>query len=269
MTATAKPRARNSRKPTSGPSSAAYAIGDIHGQGDLAHALLQHIVDEIAETPGRRSVIIALGDYVDRGPNSNYVLQILHLLKAFEPIETHLLKGNHEAAMIAFLEGRDSGAAWMEYGGLETLASYGVPPPALPTRQAREATRLALLEAMPADHQRLLQELELSFSWEGYFFAHAGAAPGIGLDEQAPEDLMWIRGRFLGSDHQFERVVVHGHTPSPDVHSDHRRVGIDTGAYLTGILTALRLEGAGRELIQAVRTPDGVEIRRRAAQPSV
>jgi serine/threonine protein phosphatase 1 len=239
-----------------------YAIGDIHGQGDLAHALLQTITDEISASQGG-GIIVTLGDYVDRGPHSRYVLDLLISLKRYPLIETHLLRGNHEEAMIAFIEGRAEGHAWLDYGGMDTLKSYGVAPPASPEPDDLEVCRQALVKALPRAHRKLLDGLELSYRRGDYFFAHAGAAPGVALGEQSPKDLMWIRKRFLESRVLFEQVIVHGHTPEDDVHADYRRLGIDTGAYLTGILSAVRLEGETQEIIQALRRRDGVEIDRR------
>lgn len=165
--------------------------------------------------------------------------------------------------MLDFLEGRADGRAWLDYGGMDTLKSYGVATPASLEENDLEVCRKALMNALPPAHRKLLDELELSYSHGDYFFAHAGAAPGVALGEQSPRDLMRIRTRFLESRALFEQVIVHGHTPEDDVHADYRRIGIDTGAYLTGILSAVRLEGESREIIQALRRRDGVEIDRR------
>lgn len=232
-----------------------YAVGDMHGQGVLVHALLQAIADEIGVNHHKPAVIVTLGDYVDRGPHSKYVLDLLVSLRDYGLIAVHFLKGNHEAAMLDFLAGSPDGAAWLEFGGRHTLNSYRVEQPGS-TPEELEKARLALAEAMPAAHRSFLENLELSCSIGDYFFCHAGAAPGVALDLQDPEDLIWIRGRFLHSGPAFEKIVVHGHSAAPEPHIDHRRIGIDTGAYLTGVLTAVRLEGEGRRLIQAVRQPD-------------
>lgn len=232
-----------------------YAVGDMHGQGLLVHALLQAIADEIGVNHDRPAVIVTLGDYVDRGPHSRYVIDLLVSLRDYGLIGVHFLKGNHEAAMLDFLTGAPDGAAWLEFGGRQTLASYKVEQPT-PTPEGLEKARLDLVQALPPAHRTFLENLELSCSIGGYFFAHAGAAPGIPLDLQDPEDLVWIRGRFLHSGPAFEKMVVHGHSATPEPHVDHRRIGIDTGAYLTGVLTAVRLEGDERRLIQAVRQPD-------------
>ncbi|MDB5439225.1 MAG: diadenosine tetraphosphatase [Caulobacteraceae bacterium] len=232
-----------------------YAVGDMHGQGVLVHALLQSIADEIGVNHDRPAVVVTLGDYVDRGPHSKYVLDLLVSLRDYGLIGVHFLKGNHEAAMLDFLSGEPGSAAWLEFGGRQTLDSYKVEQP-VSTPESLEKARLALADALPPAHRVFLENLELSCAIGDYFFSHAGAAPGVALDLQTPEDLMWIRGRFLHSGPAFEKMVVHGHSPTPEPHIDHRRIGIDTGAYLTGVLTAVRLEGEERRLIQAVRQPD-------------
>ena len=250
--------------PRTPPGAVVYAIGDVHGQGDLIHDLLQHIIS--VEVKGQASerppILIGLGDYIDRGPHSKYVIEVLISLRRYKRVETHFLCGNHEDAMLSFLDGRSDGVSWLDFGGAETLLSYGVTPPSTRGPEEMDAVRLALREAAPEEHLELLRSLEKSFTIGDYFFAHAGAAPGVALADQAAEDLMWIRGPFLNSRKAFEKVVVHGHSPAAEVHADFRRIGIDTGAYVTGTLTALRLEDEGRLLVQAVRDVGGdVSIR--------
>jgi serine/threonine protein phosphatase 1 len=231
-----------------------YAVGDIHGRYDLLKDLLTRIAADIAaRAAGRRPILVFLGDYVDRGPDPAKVLEALAWLKRRPDLEVHLLKGNHEQALLEFLDAPERGAGWLRYGGLETLAGYGV---ALPDPDLGEAdmarARDDFLAEMPATHLRLLQALELMVEVGDYAFVHAGVRPGVALAEQAEHDLLWIRQEFLESPGPFEKTIVHGHT-----WLDHRpqltegRLSLDTGAYFTGVLTACRLEDGVREVIQA------------------
>ncbi len=191
------------------------------------------------------------------------MLQHLARLPRDSGIEWRFLKGNHEATMLEFLEDSTAGARWCEYGGEATLWSYGLRLPQLKHKPEAWAHLSADLNHKVADDERaFLDGLELSLSVGDYFFAHAGALPGVPLDRQAESDLMWIRGAFLNSEVSFDRVIVHGHTPRKSVHADHRRIGLDTKAYDSGVLTALRLEGAERTIIQACGDPfQAAEVR--------
>lgn len=235
----------------------AYAIGDVHGRDDLLEPLLAHILANPGFAAAGRRVLIGLGDYIDRGPASRQVIERLIALKATPGVEAHLLRGNHDQTLLDFLTDAQAGPAWCEYGGAEAMRSYGVSPPSGRAALADwETARQALAEAMPAAHLALLRGLEPSFGLGSYFFAHAGARPGVPLSQQDEQDLMWIRQPFLGDPRPFERVVVHGHSASVEAFADRRRIGIDTGAYATGVLTALRLEGCDRRLVQATRQRD-------------
>ncbi len=229
-----------------------YAVGDIHGCYGLMRDLLARLTADFA-TRGRRPVIVFLGDYVDRGPDSARVLEALVWLHRREDIELHLLKGNHEQALLAFLEAPEQSAPWLRYGGDATLASYGVACPDGQPDEMRQA-RDDLLASMPASHLRLLQGLELMVEVGGYAFVHAGIRPGTPLCEQAEDDLLWIRQGFLDQPGPFEKTIVHGHT-----WLDHRpqfaegRIGLDTGAFMTGVLSAVRLQDADVEFLQVGR----------------
>lgn len=253
----AKLRASEARTPDG---TCVWVIGDVHGRADLLDPLLSHIGDDLrAGTEGRR-VLVMLGDYVDRGVGSRQVVDRLVALKDWQGVEVRFLRGNHDDWMLRFLDDPGLGLAWGEHGGRETLWSYGVEPPrpGAGVEDWRKAAE-ALAQAMPASHRLFLEDLELSVEIGDYFFAHAGARPGVPLDDQSAEDLMWIRAEFLGSPAPFEKMIVHGHTPEEAVHADHRRIGVDTGAYATSILTGLRLEGADRQLAQT--GPAGVTRR--------
>lgn len=221
-----------------------YAVGDVHGRADLLSRLIDQLVEdaEQGEYVGK-PILIFLGDYVDRGFQSREVIDLL-LSERLSRFETYFLKGNHEAAMLQFFEDPSIGPRWAEFGGIETLVSYGVRPPR--TRTSLEdwaVTSKEFGKKVPAKHQEFLQNLDLSVRLGDYLFVHAGARPGVPLEQQSEQDLLWIREDFLSDRRSFEAVVVHGHTPAAQPHRDDRRIGIDTGAYLSGRLTAARLQG--------------------------
>ena len=250
-------------RPAAPPGVALHAIGDIHGRLDLLEPLLAEIGRQARAD--RRTMVVTLGDYVDRGADSRGVVQRLLDLEARPDTEARFLRGNHDQILLDFLADPALGPYWCRVGGRETLLSYGVQPP--PTRRRLQEWRLArdaFADALPERHLAFFQGLLPSFTCGDYFFAHAGAKPGAPLDAQTEQDLMWIRKPFLEDEARFERIVVHGHTPSEEPHADHRRVGLDTGAYMTGVLTACRFEGRARRLIQAVERQEGQpEVRSR------
>ncbi len=228
-----------------------YAVGDIHGRADLLKALHRRILDHARRRAEQRQVIVFLGDYVDRGAGSREVIDFLIDAAACDDgIERVFLKGNHDDAMLAFLDGTDDGTWWISMlGGRETLASYGIDIASLPRIPSRR--RHELREKLPAGHARFLSSLRLFHVEEGCLFVHAGIRPGRSLDRQDPEDLLWIREEFLESDADFGRLVIHGHTicwDGPEVRAN--RIGIDTGAFATGVLTALVLAGDGLDILQ-------------------
>lgn len=232
-----------------------YAIGDVHGRYDLLHALLAEIrrdaAARLADAPPR---LILCGDYVDRGPDSAKVLSALAWLRRSSAVDLTLLDGNHEAMLRGFLDDPVAHAAWLRFGGAATLRSYGVDVPADETPATLVAARDRLLDAMPAAHDRLLHALEAMAQAGDYVFVHAGVRPGVALADQVRDDLLWIRGDFL--DHPrpaAAAVVVHGHTWSDDraIVLPHR-IAIDTGAYDTGVLSAVRIDADAVEVIQAV-----------------
>ncbi|WP_426042662.1 metallophosphoesterase family protein [Brevundimonas sp. TWP2-3-4b1] len=250
------------------PDCVVWAVGDIHGRSDLSDRLIQAIRADLHAAEASRKVVVMLGDYVDRGPDSKGVLDQLVNLAADPALEVRLLRGNHEDRMQAFLDDPQIGPSWCDYGGREALVSYGVnPPPMRGDEGAWAEASLALGQALPASHRAVLARLETSVSIGDYFFAHAGARPGVALEAQSPDDLMWIRQPFLDHPALFEQVVVHGHTPGEAVYSDARRIGVDTGAYATNVLSAVRLEHETRILLQATGRADRVAITTSALGP--
>ncbi len=225
-----------------------YAIGDVHGCYDLLIALLQRLGDDAAAAGPRATTLILLGDYVDRGPDSARVVEALCLLKSQAPFEVCLLKGNHEDALLRFLDAPSDGGPWLAFGGAATLALYGVDPPDPEDGLAAYATaRDELLRRMPAAHLRLLQTLDLMAVVGDFAFVHAGVAPGEPLRGQSERDLLWIRREFLEARGPFEKVIVHGHTWDGDRPAvTPARIGLDTGAYETGVLSAMRFEDEER-----------------------
>lgn len=235
-----------------------YAIGDVHGRFDLFEKMIASLWFD-AQSQGQKGRLVLLGDYVDRGLESNRVLELICSLcdtPAFRKYwpEIIVLRGNHEATLLDFLENADCGPVWAEFGGLATLTSYGIQPPADRNEtEDWEAVRLAFLAALPERHLRLLRQSQMIFSAGDYLFVHAGIRPGQPLSEQDEDTFLWIRGAFLKADRAGEQVVVHGHTPDEVVHNAHWRIGLDTGAYATGVLSAVRLVGSTRKIFQ-IRT---------------
>ena len=229
-----------------------YAIGDIHGRLDLLNSLITQIhADAVQQRSRFGPSLIFLGDYVDRGPDSRGVIDRILAIEQEAIFRVLTLKGNHEEQMLLFLEDSRHGPNWAEFGGAETLASYGVTPPKTRTDpEPWEEARLALTRAIPPRHLAFLNALEVAVVCGDYFFVHAGVRPGVPLEEQSDHDLLWIRQDFLNWDGGFGKIVVHGHTPESAPHNGHNRIGIDTGAYATGMLTAVRLCDADRFILQ-------------------
>lgn len=240
-----KPPVRAPENPSVPDGTVVWAVGDIHGRLDLLEPLVEAIMADAAASDADRKVVVFLGDYIDRGPDSRGVVQYLAALPADAGIDWRFLMGNHEKTMLDFLEDPSVGAQWCEYGGDATLESYGLNVPTLSHRAETWAHLSADLDyKITARERHFLQELEVCVAVGDYFFCHAGARPGVSLEMQSEDDLLWIRRTFLDSEFEFDKVVVHGHTPTRLVHADRRRIGIDTKAYSSGVLTALRLEGA-------------------------
>jgi serine/threonine protein phosphatase 1 len=217
-----------------------YAIGDVHGRADLLDRLISRIETHLRAHPVVRPIYLLVGDYIDRGPNSRQVVDMLISLSHSR--ETVLLRGNHDLFVKEFLLNPLSLREWSKLGGLETLMSYGLKPPLNPDQSAQKELADALNAALPMAHRHFFDSLRTSFSCGRYFFAHAGVRPGISLANQQDEDLMCIREDFLLHEGSFGKIVVHGHTPVREIDIRPNRINIDTGAYATGRLSCLVME---------------------------
>lgn len=226
------------------PGLVAYVIGDIHGRADLLIQLLARIEADVAEFPSHRVLKIFLGDYIDRGPASREVIELLIRERGRNCIA---LLGNHERAMLDFLA-NPIHDHWLHLGANETLRSYGLTQPL--RRMAGGEIYQALHQALPPAHRDFLANLPLAVRLGDLTFVHAGLRPGVPLAEQDREDLIWIRQDFLTASLPAEKLIVHGHTPSSDIREAPGRLGIDTGAFASGKLTAVRFHGPDRAVIQ-------------------
>ena len=218
-----------------------YAIGDIHGCAELLTEVLRRIGADITARPVSRPIQVFLGDYIDRGPHSREVLDLLIAHRRSH--QTVFLKGNHELYASEVLTNCSMVSEWMKFGGITTLVSYGVGRPGRNEDPAvRDEIATAFRRALPESHYQFLNGLPVSFSCGDFFFVHAGVRPGIPLRFQDLHDLLWIRDEFLFHEEDFGQIVVHGHSPvmEPEVRTN--RINIDTGAYATGRLTCLVLE---------------------------
>ena len=217
------------------PGQRIYAIGDVHGCLDRLTALHELISEDIAARPTAEPLLIHLGDYVDRGPDSAGVVALLAAGPPIPDVPTINLMGNHENMMLAALvsDEADATSLWLANGGADSLLSWGVPRSAQPKEWPAR---------LPLPHLVFLRDLALRHAAGGYLFVHAGIRPGIPLQQQSRHDLMWIREPFLSSKQDFGVVVVHGHTPKQEPVVRPNRIGIDTGAVMGGVLTCAVLE---------------------------
>jgi serine/threonine protein phosphatase 1 len=228
-----------------------YAIGDVHGCLHELKALEAKIVADAEGLDGEKWIVM-LGDYIDRGPSS---AQVLDRLLAPPPsgFKRICLRGNHEQAFLESLSDPTAIDNWLRFGGEQTMISYGIGSPGLKTLLKGSArAKLQLLAAhVPEEHIELLRDLPSVLSVPGYVFVHAGLRPGVRVEDQTDQDMLWIRRDFLDADHDFGAVVVHGHTPIPEPFVSARRIGVDTGCFMTGRLTAVRIDASGTRILEA------------------
>jgi serine/threonine protein phosphatase 1 len=228
-----------------------YAIGDIHGCDVLLERLHGLIRADAADADSLRKVIVYLGDYVDRGEGSR---RVIDMLVAGPPpgFEAVYLCGNHEEMTLSFLEDSAIAPMWMMNGGNATLYSYGVRFGDAATPEARYfAMQKAFRAALPESHLDFLRGLAPYYVEGDYLFVHAGVAPGRPLEEQQRQDLLWIRDEFLDSSADHGYCVVHGHSIVDEPDQRPNRIAIDTGAYYSGTLTCLVLEGDERRFLHS------------------
>lgn len=230
-----------------------YVIGDIHGTLDLLNDILVRIEDDLTARPQQGTTgLVFLGDYIDRGPCSAGV--VAHLAEFHSRrFDLTFLKGNHEDMALRFVD--DPVANWPRWancGGRETLISYRIEPPGVDAgKKALQSVAAKLAGTMPDPVLAWLRALKLTHQEGDYLFVHAGLRPDVELEAQAEQDLLWIRGEFLNHGKSFGPIIVHGHTPRPEPEVKSNRIGIDTMAFSTGILTALVLEGSRRAVLQS------------------
>lgn len=234
------------------PDTVIYAIGDIHGRLDLLVTLQQRILDDAARRKAGRRLLIYLGDLVSRGPDSRGVVE---RVRTWQPdgFERIALRGNHEDLLLRCHAGEFEAARhWLDYGGIEAMASYGVEVSGEMVRDEAGIGELChrFADALPGTQLEFLESLPLSHRAGDYFFVHGGVRPGVPLAQQNPRDLIWIRKTFLVSTLDHGAIVVHGHSISRTPESPGNRIGIDTGAYHSGVLTCLVLDGNTQEFLQ-------------------
>jgi serine/threonine protein phosphatase 1 len=229
-----------------------YAIGDIHGRLDLLNKMLSLISEDLAQYPALRPVYVFLGDYIDRGRWSRETID--RLIEHRAAHESVFLKGNHELIAVNCLSDRSKIDQWLQLGGMETLASYGLAPELFANRKQIVGTQLAFHQALPRSHLHFFRDLKDSFASGDFFFVHAGIRPNVELSKQTERDLLWIRQEFLASNKDFGKIIIHGHTPTESIEVRPNRINIDTGAFATGRLTCLVIEG---ETLAMIDTTSG------------
>jgi serine/threonine protein phosphatase 1 len=235
------PAAGKKSKPRIPDNTRIYAIGDVHGRADLLQQMFSAIDESLVTHPVENAVQVLLGDYIDRGPDSRKVIDLL-IARATRHAMVYL-KGNHESYALQFLSDPSALSEWRQVGGMNTLLSYGIRPSAEDDPDEQRKTAAAFRNALPESHVHFLQKLVLSFTCGDFFFVHAGVRPGIPLAQQHEQDLLWIRDDFLLHEEDLGKIIVHGHTPRKEAEVRSNRINIDTGAFATGRLSCLVLQG--------------------------
>jgi serine/threonine protein phosphatase 1 len=241
-------RSRPKSAPTIPPGRRVYAIGDIHGEGDLLRQALQLIKDDSATRRDATVTLVFLGDLIDRGPEA---ADLLRTFAGMSEEDVVVLKGNHESALVEAYRGdHDVLSQWLPFGAAATLAGFDVTPEEMSSGPAVLAG--ALRARIDSSFVEWLDGLPIAWECGDYYFTHAGIRPGVKLHKQDERDLLWIREPFLSSRRWHGKVIVHGHTVEPGIPSlGGNRIGVDTGAHEHGVLTVLGLEGGRQWLLQA------------------
>lgn len=239
---------QRSRRPSTRKGERVYAIGDIHGRHDLFDRLVAAIVRhwEVSPRNFARVELVLLGDIIDRGPDSGMCLELAYNLVTRSRVR--LLRGNHEDLLLKSITGHPTAQRiWLDNGGRAFLADFGIDPPRLDEDSIDFGQRIAA--AVPAHYITMLEQACLTFRSGDYLFVHAGIRPGVRLNRQDEQDLLFIRDEFTQSDRDHGVVVVHGHSIVDNVEVHHNRIAIDTGAYASGRLSCICLDGWRHEII--------------------
>ena len=244
--------------PSVPPNERYYAIGDIHGRRDLFDALIEAVDADDARQAEAETTVILLGDLVDRGPDSAGVVRQARAWA--ERRKVRFLAGNHEEMFLESFEDTGMLRHFLKHGGRETLLSYGISREVL-RRTTIEELQEEMRRAVPPEDVEFLTDFEELIVAGDYAFVHAGIDPTKEIDEQSRSDMLWIRERFLRHEGALSHTIVHGHTIAEDVEHAPHRIGLDTGAFRTGVLTALVLEGTGRRTIQALDNDGVISLR--------
>jgi serine/threonine protein phosphatase 1 len=252
-----------------------FAVGDVHGRLELLDAMLEAIAGEAerAIAAGKSTTVVFLGDYIDRGPATRQVIDRLIELSNNRQFESIFLRGNHEQFLLDLIDGRASSTIWLDYGGIETLKSYGVE---LTETETSDPTRLAesTRKVIPTAHIAFLRSLGLTEARGDYLLVHGGLRPDRLLSEQSDADFLWYRS-YSDEIPVHRKVVVHGHTPHERPVDGRWRIDVDTEAWASGVLTSVRLEGETRRYIRVevdagvARVSDWDKVDRAQHRPNV
>lgn len=227
-----------------------YCIGDIHGCVDLLANIHQLIIEDSKAYTGEK-IAVYLGDYIDRGLHSKEVVDLL-LNKPLTGFKSIYLRGNHEQVLLDFLNFDPNIATqWFNFGGQATFFSYGVSIAGIPFGKKLIQLQKDLADKIPTEHLSFYTQLNFYYECGDYFFVHAGIKPKVSLKRQSELDMMWIRDEFLNSNARYTKMIVHGHSITDEAVILPNRIGIDTGAYMSGKLTCLVLEGDKKRFITA------------------
>lgn len=243
--------------PAIGAGQRVYAIGDVHGRLDLLTELCRAIEADDRARGSNDTTVIFLGDLIDRGPDSSGVLRLARAWSASRKVR--FILGNHEEMFLLSFEEAQALSGFLRYGGRETLASFGINSDSFGHIPFEDA-QAELTRAVPLDDLTFIRTFETAIRVGDYHFVHAGVRPNVALDEQDSQECRWIREPFLSHKGDHGKHVVHGHTISEDVELKNNRTGIDTGAYRTGKLTAICLEGTSKRILQTQECEDGIRV---------